>query len=128
MALPAAAATILVVEDDPALRAFDVTALRAAGFRVVAAEDGLEALRWIDQQTPALIILDLGLIRVSGSDVRSELRAHARTRSVPILVVTGSDTRGLDSDALTCVLRKPVTADALVSAAQKCLQMINASR
>ncbi len=121
MAPPAAKATILVVEDDHALRTFYVTALRAAGFRVGAAEDGLDALRWIEQQTPALIILDLTLVRVSGRDVHRELRANAETRSIPILVITGHETIDIDAAEVACILRKPVTADALLAAVQQCL-------
>jgi DNA-binding response OmpR family regulator len=116
----------LVVEDDPSLREFYVTALRLARFRVIAAADGLEALRWIDQDTPALIVLDLMLICVSGRDVQRELQAHAGTRRIPIVVVTGGDTSDLNLDELACVLHKPVTAEALVAAVERCLHHASA--
>ena len=116
MASPAADRTVLVVEDDAALRAFYVRALRMAGFPTAATEDGLDALRWIEQHRPALIVLDLTLVRVSGRDVQRELRAHDDTRNVPVLVVTGDDTSDLNASELVCILRKPVTADALIDA------------
>ena len=120
----AAVSTVLVVEDDPAVREFYATALRLAGYRVAAVEDGLDALRWIDQQRPAVIVLDLNLIRVSGRDVQRELRAHADTRHIPIVVVTGEDTSDLNAAELACVLRKPVTGYALVEAVMNCLRRI----
>ena len=114
--------TVLVVEDDRDVREFYATALRLAGYSVVAVEDGLDALRWIDQHTPAIIVLDLNLIRVSGRDVQRELRAHAHTRHIPIVVVTGGDTSDLNAAELACVLHKPVTAVALVEAVMNCLR------
>ena len=66
-------------------------------------------------------MLDLGLPRLSGRDVRRELAAHIITENIPIVVVTG-DTRDLDPTEFTCVLRKPVTAEALIDAVANCLK------
>ena len=107
---------MLVVEDDQSLREFYRDALRYAGYTVVAVEDGLDALGWLEQQTPAVIVLDLTLVRVSGRDVQRELRAHAETRDIPIVVVTGDDTSDLNRNELACVLQKPVTEARLVEA------------
>jgi len=115
-------ATVLIVEDDQALRDFYRTTLRYAGYSIVAVEDGLDALRWLDQNTPALIVLDLTLVRVSGRDLQRELRAHAETRDIPIVVVTGDDTSDLNKSELACVLHKPVTGPALVETVQRCLK------
>ena len=119
---PAAARTLLIVEDDDAVREFFSTVLRAAGYRVVDVNDGMDALRWIDQHIPALVVLDLHLQRLSGLDLHRELQAHARTRQIPVVVVTGADTGALDREGLACVLHKPVTADALLDAVSRCLR------
>jgi two-component system phosphate regulon response regulator PhoB len=113
---------VLVVEDDAALRGFYRTTLRHADYRVIAVEDGLDALTWIEQHTPDIIVLDLALLRVSGRDVQRELRAHAETRDIPIVVVTGDDTSDLNRRELACVLNKPVTGDALVEVVDRCLK------
>lgn len=114
--------TILVVEDDPNLRAFYRTALVVAGFAVHAVEDGLDALRRIETAPPGLVILDMALPRLGGRDVQQELAAHAETRDIPILVVSGTDTRDSSRANVRCALRKPVTTDALIRAVDACLR------
>jgi DNA-binding response OmpR family regulator len=117
------APVVLVVEDDSPLRDFYKTALSYAGYRVVAVEDGKDALEWIEQHTPDIIVLDLSLLHVSGRDVQQELRSHADTRDIPIVVVTGDDTSDLNKKELACVLHKPVTAEALVETVNQCLRI-----
>ena len=113
--------TILVVEDDPALRAFYRSVLMLEGFRVLAAEDGVEALERIDEQPVGAVILDLGLPRLPGEDVGRELASHPHLKSIPIIVVTGRDTGKLDLTSFACVLHKPVTAESLIKAVKQCL-------
>ena len=66
-------------------------------------------------------MLDLGLPRLNGRDVQRELKAGPETRSIPIVVVSGSDTSDLDPGDVACVMRKPIDAEALLSAIEKCL-------
>jgi DNA-binding response OmpR family regulator len=113
---------VLVVEDDPQLRNMYRMALRAAGYAVVAVEDGADALRQIEQALPALVVLDLGLPRLDGRDVHSELKARSDTRNIPVVVVTGADIDGLDTRDFACILRKPCDADRLVVAVEQCLR------
>ena len=112
---------VLVVEDDSQLRELYRQALRAAGYAVVAVEDGLNALEFADQTIPAAVVLDLGLPRVGGSDVQQELAAHPATRQVPVIVVTG-ETGDINESDYACVLRKPIVPDQLVAAVQACLR------
>lgn len=113
---------MLVVEDDPALRPFYLSALRIAGYNVITAEDGVDALRRIETDTPGLVILDMGLPRLGGLDVQAELKSHPETRDIPITVVSGTETPDLDPDDFACVMRKPVTAEELIEAVEKCLR------
>lgn len=96
-------------------------ALTIGGYHVIACEDGIEALRFIEGDEPAAIVLDLGLPRLSGRDVQRELASHAETRHIPIIVVTG-DTRALNEEDFACVLRKPVSPEGLLSAVEACLR------
>ena len=112
--------TILIVEDDPALLLFYKSALMIEGFSIVTASDGVEALRRIEHRPPDLVVLDLGLPRLSGHDLRREIAAHAHTRHVRILVVTGQSE--VDSADFDCVLRKPVDAGTLLAAVEECLR------
>jgi two-component system glycerol uptake and utilization response regulator len=112
----------LVVEDDPALLTFYLSVLRIAGYNVMTAYDGVDALRRIETDTPALVILDLGLPRLGGLDVHAELKSHAETRDIPIMVVSGTEASDLNPDDFACVMRKPVTAQALIEAVERCLR------
>ena len=60
---------VLVVEDDAGTRELYRTTLRNAGYAVVGVEDGVDALRFLELNTPAAVVLDLGLPRLPGQDV-----------------------------------------------------------
>jgi CheY-like chemotaxis protein len=112
--------TILIVEDDEDLRRLFRTALSMAGYDVVEAGDGLEALQRVDSAPPDLIILDLVLPRMSGLVVREEIAAQALTRDIPVVVITGAaiEPAGME---VACFLRKPVEPDRMVEAVRNCL-------
>jgi len=86
--------TILVVDDEAAIVRLVRDYLEQAGFHVVVASDGDEALRRTQEHKPDLIVLDLGLPRRDGLDVTRELR---RTSDVPIIVLTA---RGDEADRI----------------------------
>lgn len=114
------ARSILIVDDDVHLCQLYRTALGLAGYTVRVAGDGLQALREIDADRPDVVVLDLSLPYVDGFAVRQELAAHAHTRHIPVVVVTGSvdDLSHLD---VPCVLRKPVDPDSVLDAVRRCL-------
>jgi DNA-binding response OmpR family regulator len=112
--------TILVVEDDAELRRMLRTVLTLAGFDVREACDGHDALRSIDQHIPDLVVLDLGLPLFDGLAVREEMAAHALTRTLPVVIVTGEQ-RDLSDVHVACVLRKPVNPEEVVAAVRRCL-------
>jgi DNA-binding response OmpR family regulator len=112
--------TVLVVEDDAAVRRMYRAALSFAGFVVLEADDALAALRSLDQYPVDLVILDLMLPTLSGLAVQQEIAAHAHTANLPVVIVTGSD-MNLDAVDVACILRKPVTPDQLVDAVRSCL-------
>lgn len=114
--------TILVVEDDPSLREMYRTALIVAGYTVIAVEDGVDALRRIETEPPNLVVLDMALPRLGGREVQSELKSRPDTSHIPIVVVSGTDTRNLNPRDFDCVLRKPITPHALLEAVEDCLR------
>jgi CheY-like chemotaxis protein len=97
-------------------------ALRAAGYVVIAVEDGTDALRQIEQALPALVVLDLALPRLGGHDVYRELKARADTRDIPIVVVTGTNLSDADAKDFAFVVRKPCDGDRLVSTVTQCMR------
>jgi two-component system phosphate regulon response regulator PhoB len=88
-------AKILVVEDEPAIQALISVTLRRAGHEVIAALDGESARRNIEEALPDLILLDWMLPGMSGLDLARRLRGEARTRDVPIIMLTA---RGEEAD------------------------------
>jgi len=92
------------------------------GYRVITAEDGIQALQRIEGDQPHVVVLDLGLPLLSGRDVRRELAAHIATKDIPIVVVTGADTSDLDPVEFPCLLCKPVTPESLIEAVEACLR------
>ena len=89
------AQTILVVEDEPRIAAIAADYLRHAGYVVIVAADGHEALRHVSASRPDLVVLDLGLPGVDGIEVARAIRAGS---SLPIIVVTA---RVAEDDRLT---------------------------
>jgi two-component system response regulator BaeR len=77
--------TILVVEDEAKLAAVLCDYLRAAGFAPLSCADGLEALQRFDAVAPALVLLDLMLPGLDGTEV---CRALRRKSAVPIIMLT----------------------------------------
>jgi two-component system phosphate regulon response regulator PhoB len=116
---PPRSATVLVVEDDPAIRELYRAALVAARYDVVIATDGLSALTLIDREVPDVVVLDLGLPRVSGWDVYRDLRARPETQALPVIIATGSEPRDIREQDVAAFLRKPVDPDALARAVDR---------
>lgn len=111
---------ILVVEDEDDLRRMYAASLSLAGFDVATAGDGFDALRHIEIDPPDLVLLDLGLPGVAGESVINELAAHAHTRDIPVVIVSGRSTITVAAQA-ACVLRKPVAPEELVRTVRACL-------
>ena len=81
--------TVLVVDDDAPLRALCRATLDEAGFRVLEAGDGDEALEVIGRDRPDLILLDVMMPRMSGWAVAAELLAEPATGTIPIVFISG---------------------------------------
>ena len=79
---------VLIVDDEPQIRRFLKPALAAAGYEVLTAETGQEALRVLASAAPDVVVLDLGLPDMDGKDVLREARAFSR---VPIIILSARD-------------------------------------
>ena len=83
--------TILVVDDDPRMRSVLSSTLKQAGYAPLTASGGEEGIAQARERLPHLIVQDLVMPGVSGFDVIATLRGDARTRGIPILVLTSKD-------------------------------------
>ena len=82
---PSAKGTILVVDDEPAVRRVLLMRLQLAGYNVVSAEDGEEALEKFHSESPDLVVLDVMLPKMDGFAVCRRLRAES---CVPIIFLS----------------------------------------
>jgi two-component system, chemotaxis family, chemotaxis protein CheY len=79
---------ILTVDDSRTMRDMLRLALEEAGFEVVQAEDGVHGLEILQTENPDVIITDINMPRMNGFGFIEGVRAEARTRATPILVLT----------------------------------------
>jgi signal transduction histidine kinase/DNA-binding response OmpR family regulator len=89
--LPASAAQVLVVEDDPATRGLLRRLLEREGWEVAEAENGRVALERLGSVTPGIILLDLMMPEMDGFEFLAELHREPSWRGIPVVVVTSKD-------------------------------------
>jgi CheY-like chemotaxis protein len=123
--------TVLVVDDEEDVRKYLTMALDDAGFRVVTASDGFEALEKVKTEAPDLISLDLVMPKRSGIKFYRDMTKSKKWSKIPILVVTGhardelgrADLRELTISGPGIYLEKPVKPDNYIAAIKKLLDM-----
>src|SRR5438270_14045774 len=87
------AKTILVADDEPAMRELFHESLTAMGYEVIEASNGWEALEKMAKIVPDLVMLDIMMPGLDGVAVVSRLRSDPRFASVPVIAMTGSGDR-----------------------------------
>jgi len=80
--------TILIVEDEPELSDMLVDYLVAQGYQVLAAAWGEDAVKLCQENTPQLVVIDIGLPDINGYEVARRIQAYHRTRNTPIIFLT----------------------------------------
>lgn len=81
---------ILVVDDEPTVRAFLEDSLRRGKFDVVQAADGERALAMVASEKPDLLLLDIRMPGTDGLEVLKRLRASPSTKALPVVFLTGT--------------------------------------
>ncbi|WP_425409958.1 hybrid sensor histidine kinase/response regulator [Hyphococcus sp.] len=106
------AATIVLADDDPVMRELAGAKLAEAGYAVVSAENGREALTLLKQRDIDLVVSDLDMPVMNGFELTSAIRSDPSISAIPVMVITASD----QSDAVdrafaagaTSFLAKPI--------------------
>jgi signal transduction histidine kinase/DNA-binding response OmpR family regulator len=108
--LPDAGGTVLVVDDDPAVRRLVAETLRPDAVTLREAADGESALAQIAEHRPDVVVLDLIMPGIDGFAVLERLQADAETRAIPVIVLTAArlsgDERRLVQARATSLLEK----------------------
>jgi len=108
---------ILIVDDDPVVLHLVESMLKANGYEVDKAADGLDALVKIKQEPPDIVILDIIMPEINGYDVCCELRFNKEFMQIPILILTETEQEIEDSIGKRVnieYLKKPVVANLLL--------------
>lgn len=114
---------ILLVEDSPT-QALEISAhLKRLGFTVLIAEDGVTGLRMVDEHHPNLVVLDVNLPRMDGFQVCRRLKRDPQTASIPVIMLTVSDSSestltGLEAGADDYIPKDMFASDNLIATMQ----------
>lgn len=114
--------TVLVVEDNPQASKLLFLYLAQAGYQVLIAQNGSDALKLAAHYHPMAITLDLLLPDMDGWQVLTELKAMPATRNIPVIIVSVLDRQalGFHLGALDYLV-KPVERTALLQALRRCI-------
>lgn len=121
---------ILVAEDERDIRDLIGFTLRFAGFDVVLAANGVEAVERAPQEQPDLILLDVRMPKMTGYEACRHLKENPATSTIPIVFLSakGQETEieeGLSSGAVEYIV-KPFAPDDLTNQVRKILQRVGA--
>jgi two-component system KDP operon response regulator KdpE len=118
---------ILIVEDDPDMVRAMAVRLKAQGYSLVVAKDGISAISVARKEKPDLIVLDLGLPAGDGFMVMQRLKALPDLMLVPIIVVSARNPKFNEPLALQAgadlFLQKPFEAAEFLGAIQNALRL-----
>jgi len=107
--------TVLIIEDEPAIRGLLALTLEGEHYDVATAEDGEEALDQVHHQRPDAILLDLMLPKVDGWQVIDSLDHGADAERIPIIAVTaGTKKVTVGEQGVKAFLSKPYDLDTLL--------------
>jgi response regulator RpfG family c-di-GMP phosphodiesterase len=113
---------ILLVDDEPALRELLRTTFEGAQVVVDEAESGVEAEARIKRRRPDVIVLDLRMPGMSGTELCTRLKANERTKDIPIVLLTGADdeeARKAQRAGAQALVRKPFSPLELLAVVER---------
>jgi two-component system chemotaxis response regulator CheY len=107
-------ATILVVDDEEAIRGLLVAVLEDEGYAVVAARDGRAALEAIAAAAPDLVVTDLMMPELDGRELIRRLRTRPEWAAIPVVLLSAAPPEGFSTVSSAAAVAKPFDLDALL--------------
>lgn len=106
---------MLVVDDEPAIRALVAKIVERAGHPVDTARDGAEAIEKLDAESYAVAVLDLMMPNIDGYKLIEHIKSHGGVHPAIIVISAGDSAalRRLDASMVHSILRKPFDIDVL---------------
>lgn len=118
--------TILAVDDSPSMRKMVSFTLSGAGYKVVEAVDGMDALEKVEAEHIDLVLADQNMPRLDGIGLTRRLREHPRFRNTPILILTTESSDQMKqagrAAGATGWLVKPFDPNRLIEVLQKVIR------
>jgi CheY-like chemotaxis protein len=105
--------TVLLAEDDRALRRYLEVVLRRAGYEVLPAADGLEAMKVLLSNAVDAVVTDAVMPHLSGHELCRFLRDHPRLKDLPVVLLSGETSARAEEAGADLYLSKPVPAEEL---------------
>lgn len=109
---------VLLVEDDRSVRRYLEVTLQRSGYRVITAEDGLEAMKLALSSPVDVVVTDAVMPNLSGQELARFLRSNQKLSHLPIVLLTGQENMeavGSEDNVIDAFLYKPVRAEELKS-------------
>lgn len=118
---------LLIVEDDPDIRALLKTALEFKNYRVITTNNGREALDRVQFELPALVIADIMMPQLDGFGLVHRLRIDPETRNIPVVFITATYVESEDREfalriGATKFIQKPVDIGMFLKAVDELLK------
>jgi len=112
--------TVLIVDDSKMIRVTAKKILSKAGYDVLLANDGFDALSMIVEYHPDLIIMDIMMPEIDGYETCTLIKQHRKFKEIPVIMLSGnqekSESSQVESAGFDMCLAKPFKADGLISA------------
>ena len=106
---------VLLAEDDAALRRYIEVLLERAGYEVVSAADGLEAMKLLLSATIHVIVTDAVMPNLSGYELCRFVRSSPHLNHLPIILLSGLDQKNAETEQVNAFLAKPISPENLLA-------------
>lgn len=111
---------MLVVDDEPVIRALVTAGLQMDDMQVTSVADGASAIASVEASAPDLVLVDVGMPGMDGREVLRRLRMNPDTAAIPVLLLTGLEPE--EDTGADGIVHKPFTLEALRGSVTACLR------